>query len=338
VSDIAPGWYKDPAEPTTQRYWDGEGWLGDPLPVDATPPSGPPGPAAATATAPPAGRPTAAPPAGAHPVPPPRGAHPVPPPGTVPPGTVPPGTVPPGTVPPGTVPPGTVPAGAAGPGLLPPGAIPWRPGMPVPPGYRLAYPVAPAPLPHGLPVAPLGRRLLARLIDIAIVLGLSAVATSWLAYQWFRDVRPLIQAIANQASYDNLPVPPFRATVLLWVIPIVAMLVWLAYEVPALAGRGQTVGKRAVGIKVMAAESTSPLGFGRALARWSLLGAPTALWTCCYGLTVIPQLIDSLSPTWGGPLHLALHDRSARTVVVHCGRRGHEITPVPAPGRPGESS
>jgi uncharacterized RDD family membrane protein YckC len=46
VSEIAPGWYKDPADPTTQRYWDGEVWIGDPLPADATPPDGPPAGAA----------------------------------------------------------------------------------------------------------------------------------------------------------------------------------------------------------------------------------------------------------------------------------------------------
>jgi uncharacterized RDD family membrane protein YckC len=39
---IEPGWYKDPADPTTQRYWDGEGWLGAALPADAVPPDGPP--------------------------------------------------------------------------------------------------------------------------------------------------------------------------------------------------------------------------------------------------------------------------------------------------------
>lgn len=39
---ISPGWYKDPAEPSTQRYWDGEGWIGAALPVDETPPAGPP--------------------------------------------------------------------------------------------------------------------------------------------------------------------------------------------------------------------------------------------------------------------------------------------------------
>jgi uncharacterized RDD family membrane protein YckC len=40
---VAPGWYPDPAEPTTQRYWDGEQWIGEPLPVDAVP-QGPPEP------------------------------------------------------------------------------------------------------------------------------------------------------------------------------------------------------------------------------------------------------------------------------------------------------
>ncbi|WP_344128429.1 DUF2510 domain-containing protein, partial [Luedemannella flava] len=42
MTNVSPGWYKDPADPTTQRYWDGEGWLGEPLPADATPPPGPP--------------------------------------------------------------------------------------------------------------------------------------------------------------------------------------------------------------------------------------------------------------------------------------------------------
>ncbi|PZF85672.1 DUF2510 domain-containing protein, partial [Micromonospora endophytica] len=37
---VAPGWYVDPADPQTRRYWDGEGWIGAPIPVDATPPAG----------------------------------------------------------------------------------------------------------------------------------------------------------------------------------------------------------------------------------------------------------------------------------------------------------
>jgi uncharacterized RDD family membrane protein YckC len=195
--------------------------------------------------------------------------------------------------------------------------------------------VVAVPRPHGLPVAPLGRRLVARLIDIAIVLGLNVVATGWLVYLFLRDYLPFAQAVVNNSSH--VPALPTRASELGWVIPIVAMVVWLAYEVPALAASGQTIGKRTVGIKVMPLESTNPLGFGRALRRWGLLGWPVLLWSCL-GLGLIPQFIDSLSPVWGGPLQLALHDRSAQTVVVQCGRRGQEITPISVPGKTGEQS
>lgn len=39
---ISPGWYPDPAAPETQRYWDGEQWVGEPVPADVTPPDRPP--------------------------------------------------------------------------------------------------------------------------------------------------------------------------------------------------------------------------------------------------------------------------------------------------------
>jgi uncharacterized RDD family membrane protein YckC len=38
---VAAGWYPDPADPDTQRYWDGEQWVGEHLPVGDVPPSGP---------------------------------------------------------------------------------------------------------------------------------------------------------------------------------------------------------------------------------------------------------------------------------------------------------
>ncbi|MFY1704696.1 RDD family protein [Micromonospora sp. WMMA1923] len=41
---VAPGWYVDPADRDTRRYWDGGGWIGAPIPVDAEVPEGPPEP------------------------------------------------------------------------------------------------------------------------------------------------------------------------------------------------------------------------------------------------------------------------------------------------------
>jgi uncharacterized RDD family membrane protein YckC len=207
------------------------------------------------------------------------------------------------------------------------------------PGQRLPYTLV-RPLPHGLPLAPLGLRFLARLIDTLAVLGLNVVGNGWLVYLYLSDISPTVNAVyrqmlAGSSNYSNVPVLPGRANWLITVIPLVAMALWFAYEVPATAQSGQTFGKRLVGIRVMPLESQTPLGFGRALRRWNPLGLPVLLWTC-FGVGFVLQFVDAISLVLGGPLQMALHDRSARTVVVHSGRRGHEITPVQVPEQTGE--
>jgi uncharacterized RDD family membrane protein YckC len=201
--------------------------------------------------------------------------------------------------------------------------------------------LAAVPLPHGLPVAPLGLRCLARLIDLGIVFALNVLANGWLAYLLISDIWPLSKAIAAQWTNPDksaaLPAVPDRVTWLELVIPLVAVVLWFAYEVPTIARTGQTFGKRVVGIKVMALESEEPIGFVRAMRRWNPLGLPGLLWTIC-GLGFLIQLFVSLTPVLGGPLHLALQDRAAGTVVVHNGRKGHEITPVRIPEQTGEPS
>jgi uncharacterized RDD family membrane protein YckC len=280
VSELDPGWYKDPADPTTQRYWDGEGWVGDPIPADAVPPAGP------------------------------RGAA---------------------RLPAGRVAPPPSPVAA------PPRPAPAFPGL--------------TPRPYGLPVAPLGLRVLARLIDLGILLGLNVVGNGWLFYLYLSDIWPAVKAIEQQMlqpnpNYDLVPAVPGRAQWILTVIPLVAMALWFAYEVPAVAQRGQTLGKRVVGIKVLPLEGSglpglpepppgvtipSSLGFLRAARRWNPLGLPVLLYTCC-GIGFLLQLVDAISPTFGGPLHLAFHDRAAATVVVHTGRK--EESREPHPPRP----
>ncbi len=88
---------------------------------------------------------------------------------------------------------------------------------------------------------------------------------------------------------------------------------------PSSANSGQTLGKRLVGIRVMRLESEERLGFGRAWRRWSRLGLPTLLWWCC-GVGVVLQLVDCFSVTVDRPLHQALHDKAAATVVVQTRR------------------
>lgn len=382
MSDNPPGWYKDPAEPTTQRYWDGDGWLGDPLPIDATPPDGPPPgaqPAVPARESPPFGQvpsgwtphpvatpPGSTPPSGGHQPGPqqpgpqhPGPQHPGPqhpgawPPGAWPPGAWPgpgqqaPGAPPAGGFPPGRFPPG-FPAPGGGrsgyaPGTIPPGALPpgWVPGV----AYRSGpYVYMTAPRPHGLALAPLGRRLVARLIDIAAVAAISALLTFYLIHQWLVETRPFwvgvwrtFQAAGNGEPASSIDAPSMtgRGQWLQLGILFLVMLIWLAYEVPFIANYGQTLGKRVMGIKVMRLESTERVGTGRALRRWNSLGIAVLLWQC--GVGFVLQFIDCLSPVWNRPLHLAIHDRAAATIVVRVGSELLAGTPAPVPaavGRP----
>jgi len=387
VSDIAPGWYRDPVDPTIQRYWDGEGYLGEPLPADVTPPPGPPQvvpppvpsagivnsapsatasrpgrPAPASGSAAGPGRPQTAGPyreaRGAGPAPGIPAAPTSPPPATptsgVPgaPTSPPPGVPvsgPPTSAPPGATSPAAPPGSPAGaPGSLPgqgrgpyPPAGPYTPPRgtpPIPGGPTMgsppgmpgwpAYPrlVLPAPRPHGYRLAGLGARFMARFIDTLAVLGLNILVNGYFVYQYYKVNLPFWQEFRERfyAGESTAGVePPERSSTLLIIILVLATALWFAYEVPAQANTGQTLGKRLLGIKVMRLESDEPLGFRRSIRRWNTIGLPTLVWPC-YGVGFVLQFVDAIWPTFDRPMHQALHDKSAVTVVV-------QATPAPSP-------
>ena len=321
MSAIEPGWYKDPADPVTQRWWDGEGWVGEPIPADATPPGGPPPvktpPAASVATSPSAKSGPAA-------------------------GVARPPVSEPKVAPPATGIPSSGGAGSwGGPPAGSPG--PWPPGGPSP--WPAGYPFPlPAPRPHGLMLATSGARLVARLVDITVVLLLSVIANAWFAVEFWRGFQPFFadylrwaEGNTNPFALDGAPTPPESTGTLLILMCVVITAVWFAYEVPASANSGQTLGKRLLGIKVVRVESDGRLGFGRALRRWSRLGVPTLFWSVCCGLTALYQAIDCLFVAIDRPLHQALHDKGARTVVVQVPRPGRPET-APTPVTPYESA
>ncbi len=350
MTDIAPGWYKDPAEPTTQRYWDGEGWVGSSLPVDATPPDGPlatgspsadqdAGPAAATSGGPASD--DRAPGVGMLP---PPGYPPLPP--GYPPGYLAPG--PRGTSQaPGQVgEPGAGPYGAPEP---PPGRpgyppVPPYPGAPYQPGpmppwpagapVGIPYVLRPIPRPHGFALAPLGLRFLARMIDIVAVLVLNVLLNGWLIYQWIQETSGFWKAYLHATSGSDLPSMSSRGSLLLSVITLLAIAIWIAYEVPFIANGGQTLGKRIMGIRVVPLEGMHRLGYGRALRRWVALGLPMVFWLISPVFILISpifQLMASLSPALNRPLHLALHDRAAGTIVVEAAKPDQPAAPDKLP-------
>ena len=273
MSSLPAGWYKDPADPVTQRYWDGDGWIGKAIPADAVPPDGPP---PVEEPEPPAADPAPAP-EPASPQPQQFATSPAAPQQTYPP-----------------PPPGWVP---------PPG---WTP----PPGFP--YPVQARP--HGFLLAGMGQRFMARFIDFIAVFLLNVLVNGYLVYLWWLEIAPIFRA-AMADPFGTPDQPSSRSDYLMLTILFVATALWLAYEVPALGNTGQTLGKRIMRIKVVAVENTDRIGFGRAFRRWARLGLWTPLWSC-YGLGLLMQLIDSLSPLFDQKLRQALHDKTARTVVV----------------------
>ncbi|HEY3504818.1 MAG TPA: RDD family protein [Actinocatenispora sp.] len=261
---IAPGWYKDPAAPETQRYWDGEQWLGDPLPAEAAPPATPPRPA---------------------PPPPP------PPPVTARPDEPPSGWL------------GGTPEGQTE--LLRPGTVFPRPVLTMPSGFTGAS---------------LERRLGARVIDFLVVGALCVVANSWLGYRYLQIFLPYLrEAMANP---EDQPPIDSRLSSLFYVMVLISLVLWFAYEVVSTGRNGQTFGKRLLRIKVIRMDGAA-VDFGSSFRRWAIMAVPNLFFPCCVPI----QAVDALWCTWDKPLAQCIHDKSARTVVVSA--KPADLPPAP---------
>jgi hypothetical protein len=205
VSDIAPGWYKDPADPTTQRYWDGDGWIGDPVPADAQAPDGPPVAVHSPPDKPlstPAPNPAPEAEAGSDPVSDPVSATQT-----------------------------TLPVVINGHQIATAAQL----------QQAMLAGLIPPPRPHGFALAPLSARFVARMIDILVLFGLNVLVNGWFVYQYLKEIKPYVelfqqQVLANQDT-SGITVPD-RASNLVFAILGIAMVLWFAYEVPAIASSG----------------------------------------------------------------------------------------------------
>jgi uncharacterized RDD family membrane protein YckC len=88
---------------------------------------------------------------------------------------------------------------------------------------------------------------------------------------------------------------------------VVIEVISLVYEVSLIATRGQTLGKMAMGIKVVAREDGRNPGWGKAGLRWLL---PTVA-----GFVLFGSLIVYLWVLWD-PKRQGLHDKVAGTLVI----------------------
>ena len=186
-------------------------------------------------------------------------------------------------------------------------APPWWPeGIPFPP----TLPVQP----HGLTLASPGRRLAARAIDLAALLTLNIIFNGYFIYLWLQESIPFAQSWLATREIDSAAAG--RLNELLLIISLIAYALWFAYEVPVTHSRGQTLGKMILGLRVIPMEGPQRLSFRRCFRRWHWFGLPFLLFICCGIFGFVLPFIDNLFVATDQYLHLAWHDRTARTFVV----------------------
>jgi len=234
---------------------------------------------------------------------------------TVPPAN--PGGLPltPPTMPPPPPPPPSYGAGAPPPsggyGAPPPPPAP-PPGYPPPGGYPAPPPayygaapgmgVGSGPVSYGL--ASLGQRLGGYLIDVVVVGALFIFALVVMA------------ASTPAANVDNPDPSPNGVAVLVFLLCALAAFVYY----PFFEGRpaGQTLGKKAVGIRVVRQSNGAPLGYGLAIWR-----------TVVRIVDYLPFYLGLLWAIWD-PQHQTFHDKIAGTLVVRS-----DVYPAPGAAAPG---
>lgn len=153
---------------------------------------------------------------------------------------------------------------------------------------------SPVPTAPGVPptVASLLQRLSARVLDTGIVGMLAGI----------------LHALYSGPWPDHLLVPEGLDVLAFFALP---PAVYFVYEGALLARDGQTVGKKAVGIRVAVYADGSPPA-RRGWARAAVYALPGVF----AGPGYLFWLFNVLSCLWGRPYRQCLHDKSAKTVVV----------------------
>jgi uncharacterized RDD family membrane protein YckC len=162
--------------------------------------------------------------------------------------------------------------------------------------------------PNGLPLADFGARLGAFLIDYAICTCVTLVLAVPFILWW-------IWSIYDMAVNQQGPSPSFFFAVLGYalVLTVVSVGFTYAYFVEYQLRRGgQTIGKRALNIQVIAVTPGARLTRNQLVIRWAVQ------WVLGHFVNVF-LLIDGLWQLWDKPLRQCLHDKAADTVVVRLG-------------------
>ncbi|MQY13975.1 hypothetical protein SRB5_41350 [Streptomyces sp. RB5] len=169
-----------------------------------------------------------------------------------------------------------------------PGSDPGYPSAGPGPGYG-----APDPRLAGMPpLAGLGKRLLARIIDYLIIyIPVSVLATIFGGFRHFDD--------ANDVGGG-------------WGWGLIGLVAYVVYEGMMLTRSGQTVGKKLMKIRVAMLENGAVPAGNPGWVRAAVYSLPQVV--PCLG--TLFWLYNVLSCTWDKPYRQCVHDKVAKTVVV----------------------
>lgn len=174
-----------------------------------------------------------------------------------------------------------------------------------PPGYGTGGDFVTIPGAGNFKLADMGQRFLARLIDALIAIVPAVI------------IGVVIVGIISPSADEILrgqAGPGFFLTAFIYGLCMTALTA--AYEVGMLASRGATLGKTAMGLRVVTAETAARpgqgLGGGPAFTRWGVLFAPGLIPT----VGSLWVLICILSPFFDSVARQGFHDKVAKTYVL----------------------
>ena len=167
--------------------------------------------------------------------------------------------------------------------------------------------------PAGQPLSDFGNRLLAWLIDRAIVGGvMTVVAVPAFLAVFFTVLRPSIE----ESSVDDTAFPAHFLIPLLLLeggFFLFALALEYVYQVEMTYRTGQTVGKRAMKLRVIPIDPSRRLTRGMVATRF-LVQYVVAVFVPFF------NLLDGLWMLWDKPYLQTLHDKAAETVVIKVSR------------------
>jgi uncharacterized RDD family membrane protein YckC len=168
------------------------------------------------------------------------------------------------------------------------------PGPPMPPGgYPYGYGPPPAPVPGGR-LASMGARFGGLVIDTILVAIPSVVVG---AFTGAFGSTQTCDAFGNCTSGGT-----FHLT---WPVSLTALLIGIAYSAYFVGMRGQTLGHRVAGVRVVDVRTGALIGPGRAALRWFVMVVTGAICTVGYW-----------SPFFDSQQRRGWHDKSSGSVAI----------------------